>query len=370
MKILQLTCHFSPNVGGVETHMDDLVSSLSKKKNEVFVLTYRPLTTKTPWTMYEVKKNIQILRLPWFPGFFYKLVGSPVFEFLYLLPGLFFVTPFVLLKKKFDIIHAHGLVAGFIGVFWGRLYRKKVVVSVHSIYHFPKQGFYSIFVRWIFLYAHAVLCLSMQSKDEVVLLGIPKEKVYVFTYWVNQDLFRKIPNAKNTLKLDKKFVVLFVGRLIAEKGVNVLLKSARKWNKNVALVIAGVGPLESVVKKEEDGEKIIYAGTVSQSNLASYYSAADVLIVPSIHEEGFGRVLLEALSCSTPVIAAKIGGIVEAVNEKVGYLIDISPENIKKAVEYCYNHKAELENKSREARLFAKKQYSEKNIEMITKAYE
>ncbi len=369
MKILQLTCHFSPNVGGVETHLEDLVNILAEKRHEVFVLTYRPLTTKVSWKIFEKRKFIQILRIPWFPGFFYELVGTPAMEFLYLLPGLFAVTPFVLLRQKSDVVHAHGLIAGFVGVLWGKILRKRVVVSTHNIYHFPKKGLYAKFVRWIFSHADAVLCLSNQSKEEVIALSIPRENVHVFTYWIDQELFHKIPHAKRELSLPQKFTVLFVGRLVEEKGVQVLLESAKSWNKDIVLIAVGMGPLEKFVKKVADGIGIRYIGKVSQTKLPLYYSAAEVLIVPSIHEEGFGRVLLESLSCGTPVIAANRGGIKEAITDKVGYMLTITPENIKKAVEYCLEHRLELEKKSKEARLFAKKRFAQKNAETILSSY-
>src|SRR6266404_3275277 len=114
MNILQLTSHYSPNVGGVETHLTDFVEFLQKKNYLVTVLTYQPLVTKASWKMHEKDENLEIIRIPWVAGFFYSLVSRPILEFLYLVPGLFAMTPFVLQSKKIDVIHAHGLVAGFV----------------------------------------------------------------------------------------------------------------------------------------------------------------------------------------------------------------------------------------------------------------
>jgi len=125
VKILQLSTHFSPNIGGVETHLDDLVNALTKRGHDVSVLTYRPLTTKARWKIREGKKGVQILRIPWIPGLFYKLVDKPFLEFLYILPGLFIATPFLILINKPEVIHAHGLVAGFTGVFWAKTFGKR-----------------------------------------------------------------------------------------------------------------------------------------------------------------------------------------------------------------------------------------------------
>ena len=150
MKILQLTAHFSPNIGGVETHLNDLCHFLTKKGFKVTVLTYIPLHTNASWKIFEQKKDLDIIRIPWVPNLFYRLIKVPVLEFLYLLPGLFVFTPIILLIKSPNVIQAHGLVAGFVGVFWGKIFGKRVIVTTHSIYNFPKSGLYRNFVKWIF----------------------------------------------------------------------------------------------------------------------------------------------------------------------------------------------------------------------------
>ncbi len=371
MKILQLTIHFSPNVGGVETHLDDLVNALSKK-HTITVLTYRPLVAETFFQTVEQHPNITIFRIPWIRGFFYKMKG-PVLQFIYTFPGLFVAAPFVILLTNPDVIHAHGIVAGFIGVFWAKAFNKRVVVSTHSLYEFPKSGMYRKFVTGIFQRADAVLTLSRQSSEEIESLGINKNKIKVFTYWVDLTKF-KVQSAKLKVKeklgFGKKFVVLYVGRLVSEKGIPELLKAAEAWNKNITLVIAGTGPMEQEIKNKESKIKNIkFVGRVEQDKLPDYYNAADLVIVPSTHEEGFGRVIIEAFACGIPVIGSNRGAIPEAMDESVGKLIDVTPENIKNAVEYFYTNPKMLERKSKNARKFAEKRYSEKNIETIIDSY-
>lgn len=380
MKVLQLTAHFKPNIGGVETHLDDLVNALLIRGWLVMVLTYRPLTTSAKWQIYESKGDISIIRIPWLPYFFYSLISVPLLEFLYLLPGLLLVTPFVLLTKNPDVIHAHGLVAGFVGVFWGKLFGKRVIISTHSIYFpkeksstvysFPNKGLYKSFVRWIFNNADFSMGLSNQAVDEIKSLGIPTKKVGKFTYWIDLERFRKISNAKKLLGWKDVFVVLFVGRVIEEKGINELLDAANTWDKEINLKICGGGPLEEkVINRAKKLKNIQFVGKISQSKLPAYYSASDILIVPSISEEGFGRVILEALACGTPVIGANRGAIPEAMDETVGRFIKVNPANIKGAVEYLYTHPMELKKLARNSREFAERRYSEKNIETIIKAY-
>ncbi len=181
--------------------------------------------------------------------------------------------------------------------------------------------------------------------------------------------FREVTNAKKDLGWEDKFVVLFVGRLIKEKGLDVLLKSARTWNKNIQLVIIGVGPMEKEISEEAKKRQFQFLGRKMHEDLPIFYSAADCLIVPSISEEGFGRVIIESLACGTPVIAAKRGGILEALDETVGKLIDTTEGNIKNTVEYFFRNQKELKQLSQNARQFTERRYSEKNVKSIIKAY-
>ena len=368
MKVLQLTAHYSPNLGGVETHLDDLAVALGARGHDVFVLTYMPLSTRVHWKLYEKQKSLRILRIPWIRGFFYRLEQSPFLEFLYLFPGLFAATPFILLFYSPDVIHSHGLVAGFIAVFWGKIFGKRIVTTTHSIYSFPKVGLYRRFAKWVFSNSDKVLTLSFQSKKEIVKLGVNESRVDVFTYWIDLGRFRVISGkAKGT---SKKLNVLFVGRLVEEKGIMVLLESVKDWNKNISLVIAGDGPLKAdVIHKTKNDKRVEYVGKVEQNDLPLIYNSADFLIVPSISEEGFGRVIMESLACGTPVIAANRGGIPEAMDASVGKLIDISPEEIAKEVNYLYNNPEQLKKLSAKARSFAVNRYSDKNAETIIECY-
>lgn len=370
MKVLQLTVHLFPNIGGVETHLNDLFNSLIKKGWKVFVLAYQPLSTKTHWQIIERSKNLTILRIPWLKGFFERLVHHPILEFIYLVPGLFLVTPFIIFFYKPNIIHAHGICAAVSAVFWGKLFEVKTVISIHSIYTFPKKGLYRDFVKLIFGKSDLVLCLSKKSKEEIENLGIAKDKVRVFTYWVDLQKFKQILYAREKTGWTDKFIVLFVGRLIKEKGIDSLLASAASWGHAIHLAVIGTGPMEKdILKQVKKYTNISYLGRINQSNLPIYYSSADCLIVPSTSEEGFGRVIIESLACGTPVLAANRGAISEAMDETVGKFIEINADSIEKAVEYFYNNSNELKKLSMKARRFTERRYSESNVQTIIKAY-
>lgn len=364
MKILQISPHFSPNVGGVETHIDDLVAELTKRKHNVFVLAYQPLQTKIGWRVFERRNMATILRLPWIPGHFYTLVSKPILEFLYLFPGLFFVAPILIAFERPRVLHAHGLVAGTVAVLWGKVFRIRTVISTHNVYNFPNSGLYRTAVGLIFNGADHILCLSSQSVDEIKKIVKDDNKVSIFTSWVDLKKFHKLDkqHCKKKLGWNGNLVVLFVGRLVEEKGVLELLKAAKHFKREVTLKIAGSGPLSSVVGP-------YYVGQVSQDDLATYYCAADIVIVPSVHDEGFGRVILESLACGTPVIGSKRGAIPQIMDTTVGELIDVSPDSIAKAVNYFYEHPNKLKILSKKARVFTEVKYSSRNIRSIIKSY-
>src|SRR3989344_6252238 len=119
--VLLTSIAFSPNIGGIETHFDDLVKALSARGWKITVLTYKPITTSVSAKMHEYRytKKVEIYRIPWFRGLFFKLLGNSLLEFVYLFPGLFIVLPFILLiKSDISVIHSHGFVAGAVSVFW------------------------------------------------------------------------------------------------------------------------------------------------------------------------------------------------------------------------------------------------------------
>lgn len=370
MRILQLSLNLLPNVGGLETHLSDLFNVLIKKKWTVFSLAYRPLSTKTIWKFYEKKYGLTIIRIPWVRGLFERLVTYPVIEFFYLFPGLFIFTPFALLLFKPTIVHAHGLIPAASAIFWGKLFGKRVIISLHNYYNFPIRGLYRNFVALLLKQSDFVLSLSKRSNTEVISLGIDKSKTAIFTYWVDLQKFKKIQNAKKKLNWQNRFIVLFVGRLVEEKGIELLLESVKSWNRNIYLVIIGTGPLNNkVLLAARNQKKITFLGKIDQEDLAIYYSAADLVIFPSLNEEGFGRVIIESLACSTPVIASNKGAIPEVIDKTVGKLININPEKVKEMVEYFFQNPSKLNRLAKNARKFAQKRYSEVNINKIIEVY-
>ena len=170
--VLILTPFFSPNIGGVETHLDNLVSNLDEKGYRIFVQTYSPLTTEnTSWKKNELLgNNIQINRYRWFgKNLFHTLERYPILDFLYLTPYLFIRSLLFMItnSKKIDVIHAQGLNAGAIGVILKAIFKKRLIISLHAIYtNIDNHGLIAFLIQMILNSAHVALGMSKAVNDQ------------------------------------------------------------------------------------------------------------------------------------------------------------------------------------------------------------
>lgn len=373
--VLILTPFYEPNIGGVETHLKDLSEFLRKDgRINAYVLTYQPLTTRARGRYVESKGNVTIIRMPWIGlGLFHRLEKYPVIEFLYITPWLLFSTAVFLAFKGRSIrmIHAQGFNAAFIARALKRVFGKPFITSTHAVYGLKPGSFPAKAIKWILDGSKKVLALSMASKKELVSIGVHEKRISTYTYWIDQERFRpgRREEAKKGLGLDGRFVVLFVGRFIEVKGMDLLIEAAKEL-KDITFVFAGDGPLSGEVKKAAGANpNIIFKGRVMNHMLPAYYSAADILCVPSRNEEGFGRVILESLSCGTPVVASKRGGIPEALDSSVGVLVEPTAGEIVRAIEALYRSPIKLREMQGRSRGYALERFSEANAWQIVENY-
>lgn len=364
---------FLPNIGGLETHLKDLIEELVKRGWKVVVLTYQPLNTPILGKWIEKDTSLTIFRLPVLRGVFYKLLKVPLVEFLFLMPLLFLTTPIVLLMNhEIRVVNAQGIIAGFIAAFWSKIFRKRYIISVQSVYNFPKKGLYRSVCKWIFKSADKVIAISNQAKQDVENLGIIPSRIQLYTNWENNNLFK--PQNKKTAKkkvgFTDKFVVSFFGRLIEEKGIKVVIEAIKLVDKRITFAIYGEGPLVDQVKKAiRTYKNVSYMGIVTPDKLPLHYSVADIVLMPTLNEEGFGRVAAGALFCGTPVIASNRGALPEVVNNNVGRIINPTPSEIAKAVNFYFFNREALKKCAHNARPYALSKFSEKNAEKIISAY-
>ena len=374
--ILILTPFYEPNIGGVETHLKDLTDYLrSDGGYEIFVLTYQPLTTKAKAPVFQNNGCLRIIRIPW-PGYnlFHKLEAYPILEFLYLTPVLFFSSFIFLLVygRSIPVIHAQGFNAAFIGRLLAPLFSKRLVVSIHAIYNLDPAAMLSRLMRWTLIGSAKILTLSLASKKELIRIGLRDSRVGVYTYWVDQRHFLPVSQSDARSRLDwpEGFSVLFVGRLIEKKGADILIQAAEGMGKGIVFSFIGDGPFETTLKEVSlKSDNLRYLGKVNNKDLPLYYSAADIVCVPSKYEEGFGRVILEALSCGIPVVASKRGGIPEAVDERVGLLVEPDVRSFKDAILELFQDRKKLNALKDNCRPYALKRFGLANARIITDSY-
>lgn len=180
-----------------------------------------------------------------------------------------------------------------------------------------------------------------------------KEKIDIIPPGVDVGKFYPIPSdeAKDYLNIthDEK-VLLFVGRIEPLKGVDTLIKAIAQMRKSDVLsecphylyIIGGdpderkedmdneISRLRELSRQLGVGDMIIFSGKKNQDTLQYYYSAAEIVVMPSNYES-FGMVALEAMACGTPVIATQVGGLQHLVKDQTtGFVI---PHNDPDALE-------------------------------------
>lgn len=341
--VLLITPFAPPNIGGVETHIEDYYNYLAKSGYNVTVLTYQPLTSKIKGLSIEKHKNLTIHRFNWigfnlFPRF---EKFPPIFNFLYLTPYLGLRSFIFMLKNRetVDVIHAFGLNSAFIARILGMIFNKNIYVSMEALYEFNSKTFFGKVCKWVFDGFHTVLVGSEESKVDVMNLGVPATQIFVYTHWIDLDHFK--PQNKKTLK--KKlgwkdtFTVIYVGRLIPIKGIAVFLEVAKMSNKNIQFVIAGDGTeADKVRAAAKEFPNILYLGRVPNTEVATYYAASDMLIYPALYNEDLSLVLLESLATGTPVINTNMGSGVYKLQKDFAFVVPADPKKMKEKVELLY----------------------------------
>ncbi len=363
MRILLISPYFSPAVGGVETHLADLCKYFEKKKHTVYVRTYKALGTKNRGITNETSRYVKIHRL-WWPdfGLVFKLESYPIPRVIYISLGLMIDCFLFLLThaKEVDAVQIHGFIAALWGVPLSKLFGKRVVVNTHVGFKFDKESIMNKMTAWVLKKVDAVLVLTNNARDAILDIGVPEEKIAIYHYWVDQKKF----NLQKVKPGNNKFTVLFVGRLVAVKGIETLLKLAKKMS-DVQFVIAGSGPEEERIRNQgKEIKNLKFAGKVDQNDLPKYYNSADVLLIPSkiikqTFEEGIPRVMIEALSCGTPVIATSSGGIPDVIDPSIGIQVKDNISDMERAIRKLQKDNKLLSKLSKNARPFALQLFGE-----------
>ena len=189
--------------------------------------------------------------------------------------------------------------------------------------------------------AEKIITISDQVNQDVKdYYFIENNKLIKILNGVDDSLFK--PVAADRLKIIQKYLpsikekpeylITFVGKLTDFKGVDLLIKAAKKYEQEFAdimTLIIGHGELLDDLKEQAEKlnlKNLYFLGNLPQKELPFFYSSADLSVVPS-RIEPFGLVAVEALACGTPVIASKAGGLPDFINQDVGRLFKMNDSN-------------------------------------------
>ena len=251
-------------------------------------------------------------------------------------------------KEKFNLftIHSYPSFYNDIGGCW--LYSKIKVPYVLEIMHiagYPKAGslkewLYKVstklFIKHNAKKAKAVRIINQKQTLEFLRkAGVDEKKIkYIPAFYIDLDVFKP-------LNLEKKYDLVFSGRLVKNKGIFLLLEAVKKL-RNLKLAIVGSGPLEDKIKKNKNVE---FIGWVPEAeDLARVYNQSKIFVMPSFNEGG-PRTPLEAMACRVPVVTSKVGVMIDIINPSTssgqvnGLFIDWNVDDIAKKIKLLLEDK-------------------------------
>jgi glycosyltransferase involved in cell wall biosynthesis len=216
----------------------------------------------------------------------------------------------------------------------------------------------------------AYIVFTQFQKDKMVQAGLPSAKIHI------KPNFVFACDSPSQTDKDSKYL-LFVGRLSEEKGVSVLIDAYVKHNLCTPLKIVGDGPLRQEIQQHIENTHaknlIEFLGFQDKSTVLKLMQCAQLLVFPSIWYEGFPLTIAEAFSCGLPVLAPKLGGMAEIVeNEMTG--LHFEPGNtadLAAKINWAISHPENIIDMGKNARFLYENKYTpETNYQQIMAIYQ
>lgn len=294
----------------------------------------------------------------------------------FLIPSYMFfgtlTTIRLLLKNKYDIIHIHWPFPHFFFVIVPRIFMNfKIISTFHGTgpiwveYNVP---FLKPLFKLVIKYSDLITVNSSYTKEKIVgKLGGSNFKIVPFGASVEEkDVDYKVEPQK----------LLFIGRLVKRKGVRYLIEALdllKDEFPNISLSIIGGGPekniLENLIKKLNLKDNVKTLGKLSPEDLVYHYKTCEIFILPSTvneigNTETLGVVLIEALTYKKPVIASRVGGIVDIVKDnKTGLLVEQKqPEELAKAIKKLLLNREYAKKLGEDGYIYVKENFSWERI--------
>jgi teichuronic acid biosynthesis glycosyltransferase TuaC len=221
----------------------------------------------------------------------------------------------------FDLIDAHYFYPdGVAAALLARWFRRPLAITARgsdinliSQYAWPRA-----LMRWAARRADASIAVSAALAERMAAIGMPGERLQVLRNGVDLERFAPLARdeARRALGWPDQPTLLVVGRLLESKGQHLAIEALNALPE-FCLCIVGEGPrhaaLQALARQHGVAERVRFCGQVEHTALARYYSAADLLVLPS-EREGMPNVVLEAMACGTDLVATAVGGIPEIVD--------------------------------------------------------
>ena len=327
LNVMMLTWEFPPRViGGISPHVFFLSKTLAKNGVKVYVV-----TCDFPGAPeHEVIDGVEVYRVD-----SYKNPSPDFATWVYLMNLNLQKEAAALASKlpdKIDVFHAHDWLVATAGIGLKHVFRKPLLVTMHSTEMGRRDGIHTGTEKmiheteaWLTYEAWKVVCCSDYMVSHVRwAFGLPEDKVVMVPNGVNTHVYEgaekeDLKAFRTKFALPEEKIVLFVGRLVYEKGVHVLINAAPKVLEkvNAKFVIVGSGYMKeqllNIVRSMKLEHKVLFAGFVDDATLLRLQKCADVSVVPSLFEP-FGIVALEAMAAKSPVVVSDTGGLSEIVD--------------------------------------------------------
>jgi D-inositol-3-phosphate glycosyltransferase len=345
LKIAMLSIHSSPigdlgtqDTGGMSVYVRETSKELGKKGYHIDIFTQHNAGNHE--SVIPLYDNVRLIRLS--GGTHQNIPKSSLYE---VLPKLLNELESFRIKENiaYDIIHSHYWLSGVLGLKLQSSWDANHLITYHTIGAVKNLTCSTEDASELRLVNEKKLA----KQCDRIIVPTQKDKEYLIQYYdapcdnirivpcgVNLDRFKpqdKISARQQlTLPIDGP-IVLYVGRFTPIKGLDRLFKSFSSITRPsgaILLMVGGDGKrslmsqhLKKKAKAFHIQDRLTFAGRVDQKILPQYYSAADVLVVPSYYES-FGLVALEALACGTPVVTTSVGAMGKIVKDGVtGYVV-------------------------------------------------
>jgi D-inositol-3-phosphate glycosyltransferase len=351
LNVAMLSYHTCPlatlggkDTGGMNVYVRDLTAELGRQGVHVDVFT-RSQDEHVPHVSHDLGFGNRVVHIPAGPE-----LPMPKKELAGYIPQFVDgIRQFVAERGiRYDIIHSHywmsGLAAEQLKAEWGA----PIVHMFHTLGEMKnriatsedeKEGDYRLDgERQVLRAADVILAATLAEKAQLQwLYKADPRKVTIIPPGVDTCHFYPIPpdEAKDYIGIPKEDrMVLFVGRIEPLKGVGTLIRAMsclriKDIERPAYLAVIGGDPnvpmeqmsaemrrLQSLCEDLCMDRMVVFLGKRGQDTLPYYYSAADVLVMPS-HYESFGMVALEAMACGTPVVASQVGGLAFLIQDGV-----------------------------------------------------